>query len=142
MTNHIYYYLKPLIPRSVQIFLKRKFVVKRLLSGQNNWPIDEKAGERPAGFTGWPKGKKFALILTLEVETPHGHEKCKKLVSIEEDLGFRSTFNFVPKRYDVSHELRYHLMDRGFEVGFHGLYHDGKLYGSKKIFMERAKEIK
>ncbi|MBE9503032.1 MAG: hypothetical protein IME96_02520 [Proteobacteria bacterium] len=141
LTNHIYYYLRPLIPRSVQIFLRRQFVIRRRMGGLNNWPIDEKAGERPEGFTGWPEGKKFAIILTHDIEMAHGHDRCKQLAAIEEEMGFRSSFNFVPKRYDVSPELRKYLTDKDFEIGVHGLYHDGKLYRSKKIFMERAKEI-
>jgi hypothetical protein len=56
-------------------------------------------------------------------------------------LGFRSSFNFVPERYDVSARLRSYLEKRGFEIGVHGLVHDGKLYASKKIFEERAQRI-
>ena len=33
------------------------------------------------------------------------------------------------------------LYDNGFEVGVHGLNHDGKLFFSRKIFNERAKRI-
>jgi hypothetical protein len=60
---------------------------------------------------------------------------------LERGLGFRSSFNFVPKRYDVSPDLRKHLTDNGFEVGVHGLYHDGKYYRSREIFEERAEQI-
>lgn len=38
-------------------------------------------------------------------------------------------------------ELRNDLENRGFEVGVHGLKHDGKLYTSGKIFKERAHRI-
>ncbi len=30
------------------------------------------------------------------------------------------------------------LTNRGFEVGLHGLYHDGKYFDSRKIFNERT----
>jgi peptidoglycan/xylan/chitin deacetylase (PgdA/CDA1 family) len=59
-------------------------------------------------------------------------------MQLERDYGFRSSFNFVPERYDVSTELRETLIKHGFEVGVHGLNHDGKLYNSKAIFQERA----
>lgn len=62
-------------------------------------------------------------------------------MDIEEHLGFRSSFNFVPERYDVSSKLRQYLTGSGFEVGVHGLIHDGKLYASKKTFQERAIKI-
>jgi hypothetical protein len=33
------------------------------------------------------------------------------------------------------------LQANNFEIGVHGLYHDGKLYKSEKIFMQRAEKI-
>ena len=33
------------------------------------------------------------------------------------------------------------MADSGCEIGLHGLYHDGKLFKSKKIFDERVKKI-
>ena len=63
------------------------------------------------------------------------------MIDLEQGLGFRSSFNFVPERYDVSPELRHHLANKGFEIGVHGLRHDGKLYASKKIFQQRAIKI-
>jgi hypothetical protein len=105
------------------------------------WPIDPKASRPPDGWTGWPDGKRFALVITHDVETKKGHDKCLDLMKIDQEMGCRSSFNFVPERYNVSHELRRHLRSNGFEVGVHDLYHDGKLYKSKKIFKERAKRI-
>ena len=56
-------------------------------------------------------------------------------------MQFRSSFNFVPERYNVSKRLRNDLTDKGFEVGVHGLIHDGKLFSTKKIFQKRAVKI-
>ena len=92
-------------------------------------------------FHGWPDQKNFSLVLTHDVDTARGQEKCLKLAEIEKKLGFRSSFNFVPERYIVSKDLRTYLTDNGFEVGVHGLKHDGKLYASKTIFHERASKI-
>ena len=108
---------------------------------KNIWPIDEKAGKAPQGWSGWPDGKKFALVLTHDVDTSVGHERCLDLAMLEEQLGFRSSFNFVPLRYNVSAEVRSKLEQRGFEIGLHGLYHDGQYYRSKEIFRERAHKI-
>jgi hypothetical protein len=41
---------------------------------------------------GWPNGKKFALVLTHDVESAEGLDKCYQLAEIEERLGFRSSF--------------------------------------------------
>jgi hypothetical protein len=80
-------------------------------------------------------------VLTHDVDTEKGKEKSYQLMELEQRLGFRSSFNFVPKRYEVSSALRNYLVSNGFEVGLHGLYHDGKLYKSREIFEHRAKEI-
>ncbi len=62
-------------------------------------------------------------------------------MTLEKSLDFRSCFNFVPERYNNSSQLRQTLWDSGFEVGVHGLLHDGKLFRSREIFMERAARI-
>jgi peptidoglycan/xylan/chitin deacetylase (PgdA/CDA1 family) len=111
------------------------------LSCADIWPIDEKAGDTPEGFNGWPEKKRFALILTHDVDTEKGQTKCLNLSQIEESLGFRSSFNFVPERYPVDPDLRKQLVAAGFEVGVHGLNHDGKLYKNGKVFQERAVKI-
>jgi len=79
--------------------------------------------------------------LTHDVETLAGQEKCWGLAQMERDLGVRSSFNFVPERYSVDPGLRRRLALDGFEVGVHGLKHDGKLYSSKKLFEQRAQKI-
>lgn len=136
-----YYYIKPLIPRRLQIALRRAQACRTLKKSGNVWPIDEKAAYPPPGWSGWPRGKRFALVLTHDVDTTRGHDRCTDLIELEEQLGFRSSFNFVPLRYTVSPRLRATLLDRGFEVGVHGLYHDGKYYASKKKFLARAARI-
>ena len=139
--NRIYYLFKPLIPRRLQIALRRKIVREKRLAFANIWPIDEKAGKQPDNWSGWPDGKKFALVLTHDVDTSNGQEKCIALTELEERLGFRSSFNFTAKEYNVSSELRHYLVKKGFEVGVHGLYHDGNLFSSKKKFREQAFQI-
>jgi hypothetical protein len=139
--NQIYYLMKPLIPRRLQIELRRIIVRKKRARYAHVWPIDEKAGTPPEGWAGWPDGKKFALVLTHDVETAKGHANCRKLMELEEKLGFRSSFGFVPERYPVSPELRKDLQQRGFEVAVHGLLHDGLYYRSRDVFRRRAARI-
>lgn len=136
-----YYFVKPLIPRSFQLYMRRCIVAYQRTKYGNVWPIDERAGNPPEGWEGWPGNKKFAVVLTHDVDTMVGAERCGYLSALEEKLGFRSSFNFVPRRYRVSPDLRKFLTDRGFEVGVHGLWHDGKYNLSRGIFRRRAKEI-
>ncbi len=61
---------------------------------------------------------------------------------IRKDLGFRSSFNFIPEgEYRVTPELRRELARDGFEVGVHDLRHDGKLYWRPSEFSENARSI-
>ena len=106
--NRIYYIFKPLIPRRLQIALRRKIVLRKRLACANIWPIDEKAGKQPDNWSGWPDGKKFALVLTHDVDTAKGQEKCIALTELEKRLGFRSSFNFVAEKYQLSPAGFYH----------------------------------
>jgi len=136
-----YYMVKPLIPRWAQIRMRR-FVIKRALPRLASvWPIDERAAAPPEGWQGWPRGKRFALVLTHDVESEKGVRRCRRLAEMERDLGFRSSFNFVLKKYSTPAELRSYLIGNGFEVGLHGCYHDGKKFSSREIFLERARII-
>lgn len=121
--------------------VRRRLLKFKRARHANIWPINEDANKPPIGWKGWPDNKKFALILTHDVETAGGQEKCRRLLALEQQLGFKSSFNFVPEKYEVSSKLRNHLVENGFEVGVHGLNHDGKLYSSEKIFKQRAVRI-
>jgi hypothetical protein len=141
LRNRLYYRVKPLIPRRVQVWLRSR-VVRRMRHGYaTSWPILEAAGDAPPGWNGWPNQARFALALAHDVETAVGQSRCLQLMRLEEELGFRSSFNFVPKRYNVDPVLRATLAARGFEVGVHGLYHDGKLFESYATFQARAEQI-
>lgn len=137
----IYYTLKPYIPRTLQMAIRRRVVAHRRKIYGRTWPITETAGRAPEGWVGWPDGKQFAFALLHDVDTFRGHEKARDLASLEERLGFRSSFNFVPEGYPVSSSVRSDLKRRGFEIGVHGLTHDGKLFSSKEVFSRRASRI-
>ena len=141
LTYKIYYIIKPIFPRSFQILIRkiRFYFKQKKNSGQ--WPIDEKSGGHPAGWQGWPHNKKFALVFTHDVDSEKGLQRCIDLMNIEKKLGFKSSFYFVPELYQNSLQLREKLKNNGFEVGVHGLNHDGRLFQSKKIFDERAVRI-
>lgn len=139
--NEFYYCVKPLIPRRLQLYLRRLFIRSQLKKHRNVWPIDYKGGAEPAGWQGWPDGKKFAFVITHDVDTAKGQSKCLALMNLDADLGFSSSFNFVPLRYSVSPVIRDTLRQNGFEVGVHGLYHDGLYYLSRSKFSKRAAKI-
>lgn len=136
-----YYLLKPLIPRRLQISMRRARARWKLKTHANVWPIDERAAVPPPGWKGWPDGKKFAFVITHDVDTEAGLNRCRDLMKVDQEFGFVSSFNFVPEKYDVPADLREELTRNGFEVGVHDMRHDGKLFRSRREFQEAAKSI-
>ena len=141
ISNRLYYRFKPYIPWRVRMAVRRLMAQRQRRIHAATWPINEAAGKTPANWKGWPNGKKFALVLTHDVEGQLGLDKTRDLMQLELSTGFRSSFNFVPEGgYRVDRELRDELTQNGFEVGVHDLRHDGKLYWREE-FEENAKRI-
>ena len=115
LRNKIYYRLKPFIPQPVRTALRRRIASRLRGSVEDIWPIMPGSERPPRDWPGWPEGKKFALVLTHDVESAVGLEKCWELMKLEIGLGFRSSFNFIPEgTYKVSHQLRKGLLEHGF----------------------------
>lgn len=141
LTRRFYYILKPYLPRDFR-YAVRKVSARRTRARCANWPIAESAAQTPAGWTGWPDGRQFAFVLSHDVESEAGLARTKRLAELEMQLGFRSSFNFVPEgSYSTPSTLRDWLHENGFEVGVHDLRHDGRLYDSPAVFKERAQRI-
>lgn len=136
-----YYLLKPAIPRWLQILLRRKLAEIIRYRHQASWPISHSAAQAPAYWGGWKDGKPFAVVLTHDVEDRHGYDAFRQLLEIEQKMGFVASYNFVPERYPVKDDDIAHIKEQGFEIGVHGLNHDGKLLKSEKIFRQRAHKI-
>jgi len=136
-----YYWLRPAIPRPVQIALRRVASRLQARSSFPRWPLEtglhdlyeflfgllgEVAEEPIPWIAPWPNAYSWALVLTHDVETALGYEQLDLLRGVEIERGRRSSWNFVPCRYDVDDEVVRRLTDEGFEVGVHGVYHDGR----------------
>jgi len=137
----VYYSLRPLLPRPVQIALRRNMVRRKLKVNRGVWPICPGSDQAPADWTGWPEGARFAVVLTHDVETAVGVQRVHGLMQREKVLGFISSFNFVPQRYDLPEGVRNGLTENCFEVGLHGLKHDGKLFLSRRVFRRSLPKI-
>ncbi len=86
----------------------------------------------------WPDSSPMAFVLTHDVETHVGVKLCLDLARIEEDFGFRSSWNFVPHKYHIDMGVIHELRARGHEIGVHGYNHDGRLFLNKRIFDSRV----
>jgi hypothetical protein len=137
-----YYRIKPFIPRRIRWALRRSRARAIIRDCRSSWPIDATSSSPPKGWPGWPDGNEFALVITHDVESRSGVAKVRELAQLEVNLGLRSSFNFIPEGpYRDPAELRRWLEERGFEIGVHDLNHDGRLYGSRQGFREKAARI-
>ncbi|MHC4205521.1 MAG: polysaccharide deacetylase family protein [Planctomycetota bacterium] len=142
MPHKIYYTLKPYLPKAMLLQYRRfwaRFVRARY---RHDWPICQAAGTAPPDWPGWPGEKKFALVLTHDVDTHKGVRWCREMLELERGLGFRSGVFFVAERYPIPDDLRDYIVSNDCEVGVHGLKHDGRLYSSDAEFQERAIRIR
>ena len=140
--TRLYYRLKPLLPWSVRMTVRRWFAVRKRRRVADVWPILPGSERPPDGWPGWPDGKQFALVLTHDVESQVGLDRVKQVAELEMKLGFRSCFNFVPEGdYTVPLALRTWLTENRFEIAVHDLHHDGTLYRSRRGFLQQAQRI-
>ena len=137
-----YYHLKPYLPVGIRSFLRQRLAAYGRSRSEHVWPIKYAARKAPEGWPGWPDGKRFAFVLTHDVESAKGVRRCLQLAELEMEKGFRSSFNFIPEgEYTTPAALREKLQALGFEIGVHDLYHDGKLYSSRPEFKRHAAKI-
>ncbi len=137
----LYYKLKPFLPRAATLATRTLHAAMQRQRLRKSWPIDPNAQGIPAHWRGWPEGKRFALVLTHDVDSARGVSNCRQLIEMETARGFRSGFFFTPERYQLPSQLRCDLQQQGFEVGLHGVLHDGKLYSDAAEFQRRAARI-
>jgi hypothetical protein len=154
-SKRAYYLVKSLIPRPITRQLRQLY--NRRLSTEGIWPVDPRYAcflwevlrqvlilgglQEISVRSFWPNHTHFAFVLTHDVETAAGQEFVEAVADFEESLGFCSSFNFVPERYKLNCRLMDELRQRGFEVGVHGLRHDGTLFSSERTFMRNANYI-
>jgi hypothetical protein len=142
LLTRAYYRIKPFIPRRLRWALRRSRARAIERDCRSTWPIDVTSATPPANWPGWPDGNEFAFVITHDVESRSGVAKVRELAQMEVALGLRSSFNFIPEGpYDDPAALRAWLVERGFEIGVHDLNHDGRLYGSRQGFREKAGRI-
>ena len=102
-----YYFTKPAIPLKVRLALRSILARHLIKTNASIWPINEAAGKVPAKWQGWPEGKRFAFVLTHDVEGKKGLDRSRELADLEIEMGFRSAFNFVPEgEYRVPESVR------------------------------------
>ena len=90
----------------------------------------------------WPDGAPSCAIVTHDVETAVGRDRCSWLMDVDDGYGIKASFQIVPEeRYSVSPRFLDEIRRRGFEINVHDLNHDGRLFSSREEFRRRAQRI-
>jgi hypothetical protein len=155
--RRVYYTLKPLIPRVMQISLRQRYVASQEARRFPSWPIETRIPDLVAGsvrnalqrnghaplfaIAPWPARTRFAFCITHDVEWDTGLRRAPALVEVEQRVGVVSSWNLVPERYPIDWGIVDQLRNAGGEIGIHGLKHDGRLFQSKSIFLSRLEKI-
>jgi len=147
-----YYRARPLLPRPVQLWLRRRLVRLQTRSAFPRWPVEtclhdffelmlglltELSGDSLPCIAPWPNGHTWALVLTHDVEQAEGFAAIGPVVELERAHGLRSSWNLVPRRYEVDPARVSDLIEDGFEVGVHGICHDGRDLESRCTWQRR-----
>lgn len=153
----VYYALKPLMPRSTQLRLRRLYAARQRRRRFPAWPMEpvlvqmrqarllrcmrEQGVSRVAMLNDWPQGHRFAFTLTHDVEGPAGIERIEPVLEIERRHGFVSSWNFVAEEYPIPPGTFERLRAAECEIGVHGITHDGKLFQSRARFVRDLPKI-
>jgi hypothetical protein len=145
-----FYRIKHLIPRSVQLALRRMLVKRQGSPAFPAWPFEIAGtdllriavadalldrGVDAVRFPWfWPKGASAAVTITHDVESAEGLGYASIVAGWEEDHGFRSSFNIVSDSYPINMYRLHRLERRGHEIGSHAIHHDGSLFASREGF--------
>src|SRR5207244_5097725 len=155
--RRLYYRVKPFVPRRLVLRARRAGRTREHSGAALAWPVEDRYRrflwatmdgllqrlglDRVPFIHFWPRGARYALVLTHDVEMAEGQRFAGRVADQEERLGFRSSFNFVAERYPLDRGLIRDLLSRGFEVGVHGLRHDGRELRSQRAFAATATRL-
>jgi peptidoglycan/xylan/chitin deacetylase (PgdA/CDA1 family) len=159
----VYYRVKPMLPRWLQIAMRRAHArrVRERHEARGHfprWPIEPVLVERfeqhlrdrmarddadAVPFVGlWPDGHRFAYILTHDVEGARGVANIERVLEVERRHGMVSSWNLVADDYTVEGSVLEAITSAGGEIGLHGLTHDGRLFESRAAFERQVPEIR
>ena len=153
----LYYALKPLVPRSAQLALRRAYARRQRRRAFPAWPVEPilvrhreeelrrriraSVDGRAPFVSFWPNGHRFCFVLTHDVEGPSGVDNVRRVLEVERRHGLVSSWNFVPEDYSVDPALFDELRATGCEIGVHGITHDGKLFQDRDRFSAALPKI-
>jgi peptidoglycan/xylan/chitin deacetylase (PgdA/CDA1 family) len=152
-----FYAVKPLLPRRLQLALRRRYARRQARRTFPAWPIEPLLVEhqheqlrRRLQASGrdrfplvnfWPDGHRFAAVVTHDVESAAGIENIGTLLELERRHKIVSSWNFVAEDYRIPDGTFDRIRAAGGEIGLHGITHDGKLFSDRRTFEAQLAKI-
>jgi glycosyltransferase involved in cell wall biosynthesis len=153
-----YYAVKPVLPRRLQLAARRRYALLQARRAFPAWPVEPLLVERrdadlrrrladaPDGrvplVNFWPEGRRYAFVLTHDVEGPAGIANIERVREVERRHGFVSSWNFVAEWYPIPDGLFARLRADGCEIGLHGIRHDARLFRDRAAFVRELPAIR
>ncbi len=146
----LYYPIKRLVPEAVRHYLHSVLARARPMPSFPAWPHEPvllrlmtewlEAGMAKLqcddgwhiGF--WPDNHECCVVLTHDVEGPVGLDRMEAMAELEDKYGFRSAWNLPLAQYPIDWSKIENFQKLGFEIGAHGLSHDGRFFRSLEDF--------
>lgn len=152
-----YYSVRPLLPRRLQLAVRRAYAPVQARRPFPRWPIEpilvehqhetlrrrlrESGRDRLPIVNFWPEGRRFAVVLTHDVEGPAGVANVPRVLEVERRHGFVSSWNFVAEWYAIPDGVFDRIRAAGGEIGLHGIRHDGRLFRDRASFEAELPKI-
>jgi hypothetical protein len=152
-----FYAVKPLLPRRLQLMARRLYARRQGRQAFPAWPIEPLLVEhrdeqlrrrlRASGedrlplVNYWPDGRRFAVVVTHDVESSPGVANVETLLDLERRHRIVSSWNFVAEDYPIPSGTFEAIRAAGGEIGVHGVTHDGKLFGDRRTFETELAKI-
>lgn len=144
----VYYnFIRPIIPLFLRHYIQKFYNSK--ITFNKNFIWDEFVNFLQQDKEKWenfiielyPEIADCIIVITHDVETQKGFEFIPKVIELEQKYNFKSSWNLVPYKYNITDDIVNEIRKNGDEIGIHGYNHDGKLYYSEKIFNQRVPYI-
>jgi peptidoglycan/xylan/chitin deacetylase (PgdA/CDA1 family) len=74
----------------------------------------------------WPGDKRFAIVLTHDIDSAEGQRVALELAAAERDYGLRSASYLVGRDWPLNHDALGSLLADGHELGLHDAHHDNR----------------
>jgi peptidoglycan/xylan/chitin deacetylase (PgdA/CDA1 family) len=130
------------VPRRIRRLVRDASVKRRLRASEAfpSWPVEPSVEVLRAVYLAarrcaepelepaplWPERRRFAVVLTHDVDSPEGMRVAGELAAAEEEHGLRSCWYVVGRDWPLDEDALDALSGASHEIGLHDAHHDNE----------------